>query len=206
MHLIQAGAEHCFSELKFLQFKINSNNLNVLEGLARICKSVKTLECYIIGNLSNNVSGIVKLIEAQKNLNDIRFIDVRDDQFHKTLEESLIKHADTVQCLQISWIPITKILPYLVNLISLDINLTYMSSDNLKLLNWSHLKNAPLPCLKILKAQWVPSKILASLIENTKGQLAEISIIYAYAHDSQRIIQSIYQNCPNLIYCISDFV
>ena len=56
MQLIQTGAEHCFSELKFQI----CNNHCVVEGLARICKSLKTLECH---TGSSNLSG---LIEAQK--------------------------------------------------------------------------------------------------------------------------------------------
>src|SRR5437667_304048 len=143
-------------------------------------------------------SGIIKLIEAQKNLNDVKSIHKISEASHKALEESLIKHADTVKYLQICLRPTTKVLSCLVNLISLDLDLGYTSTSCD--LYWSHLENAHLPFLKILKASWVPSKCLASLIEHTKGQLSEISINYAYSHNSQKIIQSIYQNCPNLKY------
>ena len=204
MHHIP-GAEHCFSELKFLQCDINDINDNDLERLARISKSIETLELINIKGITGNSphkcnSGIIRLIEAQKNLNDVKFTHEIGEATHKALEESLIKHADTVKYLQICLRPTTKVLSCLVNLISLDLNLDYTSESHD--LNRSHLEieNAYLPVLKILKASWVPSKSLASLIEHTKGQLAEISIIRTYPHNSQRIIQSIYQNCPNLRY------
>ena len=56
--------------------------------------------------------------------------------------------------------------------------------------------------MKFLKALRVPSKILANLIENTKGHLSEISIIHYYGVDvdNERLIKAIYQNCPNLKY------
>ncbi|RIA86604.1 hypothetical protein C1645_779297, partial [Glomus cerebriforme] len=65
IHLIP-GAENCLSELKFLQCDANIKQ-HILKGLVRISKSIKKLE---FDNLqSNNNSGLVKLIEAQKNLN-----------------------------------------------------------------------------------------------------------------------------------------
>src|SRR6266496_4684492 len=59
-----------------------------------------------------------------------------------------------------------------------------------------------LPFLQILEAKNVPVKALASLIENTNGNLVEIVIdhIFHNMFDNKRIIQSIYQNCPNLKY------
>src|SRR5204863_3398579 len=62
-------------------------------------------------------------------------------------------------------------------------------------------ENLSLPVLKILKAQLVPSKILANLIEHTKGYLTEISIHLQYDADNNRLIQAIYQNsAENLKY------
>ena len=67
----------------------------------------------------------------------------------------------------------------------------------------NYLENLSLPILKILKAQRVPSEILANLIKNTKGHLSEISIPYNGIDDfdnKRLLIQAIYQNCPNLRY------
>src|SRR5205823_11086064 len=56
--------------------------------------------------------------------------------------------------------------------------------------------------LQILKAKSVPINVLASLIENTNGSLIEITIdcIHHDEINNKRIIQAIYQNCPNLKY------
>ena len=55
--------------------------------------------------------------------------------------------------------------------------------------------------LKILKANFVPSKFLARLIENTKGHLTEINIYLQHVTDNKMLIQTIYQNCSeNLKY------
>ncbi len=115
----------------------------------------------------------------------------------KPLEKSLIKHADTIQYLRIGWKPNTRFLSYLVNLVSLEINSPRYSLNEL-----NHLENISLPNLKFLTTRQVPSKVLANLIENTKGHLSEISIIY-YGISNERLerpIQAIYQNCPNLRY------
>src|SRR5436190_5926003 len=66
-----SGAECCFSELKFLQIKIFGRNYkNILEGFARISKSIKKMSFNIT---LTNISGIIKIIEVQKNLNDVQF-------------------------------------------------------------------------------------------------------------------------------------
>src|SRR5581483_4017309 len=54
--------------------------------------------------------------------------------------------------------------------------------------------------LRTYRAQ---SKILTNLIENTKGNLSEISLLSYTDDDSifiERLIQAIYQNCPSLRY------
>uniref|UniRef100_U9U7T5 Uncharacterized protein n=1 Tax=Rhizophagus irregularis (strain DAOM 181602 / DAOM 197198 / MUCL 43194) TaxID=747089 RepID=U9U7T5_RHIID len=60
-HLIP-GAEHCFSEIKFLKCdgRVNDNNLALL---TKVCKSIKELQIYIHKSVNNY--GISKLIENQ---------------------------------------------------------------------------------------------------------------------------------------------
>ncbi|PKK63516.1 hypothetical protein RhiirC2_758170, partial [Rhizophagus irregularis] len=90
-------------------------------------------------------SGIVKLIEAQKNLNEVYFVcftNKRNESYRKTLEETLIKNADTIKYLRIGWNPTTKILSHLVNLISLDISVSLSIVKN-----WSNLERVSLPFL-----------------------------------------------------------
>src|SRR5436853_7499433 len=89
IHLIH-GAELCFSELKFLRCYTDHSNEDILIGLSKTNKSIENLEFHI--DRHDNNSGIVKLIEVQKNLYNIQFIhhtqkeDGGDNSFHKSLE------------------------------------------------------------------------------------------------------------------------
>jgi hypothetical protein len=191
------GVESCFSELESFHCNDTTDN-NVLMGLAGICKSIKKL-AFDNWFYYTDSSGIIKLIDVQKKLNDVSFAypmqTERNDLFNKTLEKSLIKHVDTIQYLRLDWKPNTKILSHLVNLLSLEINIYhFINSDEA-----NHLENLSLPNLKILRTQRVPSKILINLIENTIGNLFEISVL-CDGSNNERLLQAIYQNCPNLRY------
>ncbi|GBB83169.1 hypothetical protein RclHR1_00010051 [Rhizophagus clarus] len=200
IHLIP-GAEYCFSELESFQCCADIDQ-NILKGMFSICKSIKEIT---FENIYSGIdgSGIIKLIEVQKNLKNISFIAINDrlnntyindENFCKSLEKSLIKHTDTVKFLRISWMPVTRILSCLVNLISLDID--YSLSN---MIYWSKFENGMLPYLKILKVNRVPSNFLENLIKNTTRNISEIRIRFN-GNDSKRFFQIIYQNCPNLRY------
>ncbi|PKC64393.1 hypothetical protein RhiirA1_462478 [Rhizophagus irregularis] len=189
------GTKLCFSELE--SFCCNSTTINniLAKELAILNTSFKKLIFDIL--YYNHNPGIIKLIEDQKNLKEVKLIYkcllINNESIIRPLEESLIKCADTIQYLRIDWKPVTKLFSYLVNLLSLEINAFGHK-------NWNHFEKISLPLLKYLKAQFFSSNILASLIENTKGNLIEISIIYDRSDDEGRLIQAIYQNCPNLNY------
>ncbi|PKB96070.1 hypothetical protein RhiirA5_435516 [Rhizophagus irregularis] len=194
-----SGTEHCFSELESFCYTGNSDQ-SILEGLARICKSIKKLVFDIIRYPTDN-SGFIKLIEVQKNLNDVCIFHIYDgddpnNSFYKTLEEILIKHANTLKYLRIDWKPITRFLSYLVNLLSLEIRIPHLVYYN----EPDNLKNLSFPILRILKVRQIPSKIITNLIESTKGNLVKIKIKYCDSDNIKRLIQAIYQNCPNLEY------
>ncbi|CAB5216251.1 unnamed protein product [Rhizophagus irregularis] len=53
--------------------------------------------------------------------------------------------------------------------------------------------------IKLIETHRAPSKSLVNLIESTKGHLTVIDITYN-GIDNERLIQAIYQNCPNLRY------
>jgi hypothetical protein len=193
IHLI-SGVKYCFSELEFLSCSTNIHD-NVLIGLLELIKSIKELELFI--GKDNYNCGIVKLIENSKKLLNIYFItNSVNEPFRKALENSLIGHANTIQYFKINRKPITNILSSLVNLKILELYGSVLD------LPWSCLEKLSLPYLQILKTRYVPIKSLASLIENTNGYLTEIKIddTVQYEIDNKRIIQSIYQNCPNLQY------
>ncbi|GBB83140.1 hypothetical protein RclHR1_00010022 [Rhizophagus clarus] len=195
IHLIP-GANRCFSDLQFLRCHTIIND-NILTGLTEICESIKELELFI--GWSENNYGIIKLIENQKKLFDIRltyYYSRANESFFKILEISLIKHSNNVQYFKLTKQPITDILSSFVNLKRLELH------DGFHYMPWNCLMNISLPFLQVLKATGIPVKALTSLIENTNGHLNEINIEDAVYDDinNKIFIQAIYKNCPNLKY------
>ncbi|PKY56026.1 hypothetical protein RhiirA4_475990 [Rhizophagus irregularis] len=184
------GSENCFSELE--QFHCDNNiDSDILEKLATVNTSLEklTFECDSTIN-----QGIIKFVKVQTNLKEIILTSTKGSEIYcQTLEELLIKCADTVQHLKINWNPVTKFLSYLVNLVSLEI------IDCFFKINENHLEKVSLPHLKFLKAHSISSNILTNIIENTKGHLIEITILHQ-TEDDGKLIQKIYQNCPKLNY------
>ncbi|PKC03991.1 hypothetical protein RhiirA5_422916 [Rhizophagus irregularis] len=185
------------SKIKFLSFNTSIND-HILIGLINICKSIKELELII--DLENNNYNIIKLIDSQKKLLNVHFLTnytKSDESFCKILENSLIKHSNTLQYFKLAKQPTTKILSSLINLKILELDDAY---GNFKNTLW--LENLSLPYLQILRASRVPVKALSNIIENTSGNLIEIKIDYI-SHDeinNKKIIQVIHQNCPKLEY------
>ncbi|RIA92241.1 hypothetical protein C1645_820926 [Glomus cerebriforme] len=197
IHLIP-GAEQCFSDLQFLCCKTGTNE-KVLVGLTKICKSIKELELSI--GVFNNNYGIVKLIENQKRLYNIRFMtrdQYTDETFCINLENSLIKHANTIEYFKITRPLNTNILSSFINLKRLEL----VGKFKFRNITWNCLNNLFLPYLQSLKASFVPIDDLTNLIENTSGNLIEIKIDRTSHNEinNKRIIQIIYQNCPKLKY------
>ncbi|CAG8582232.1 14951_t:CDS:2 [Rhizophagus irregularis] len=189
------GAEQCFSEIKFLRCigKVKDNTLSML---TRTCKSIKELKFYTYGNDYN--CGIAKLIENQKGLFSVNFLNDFYDggSSRKIIENSLIKHADTIQYFSICEQPETKVLTSLVNLRILEL----ISANPYIELRWDNIKDLTLPSLHTLIASSIPINCLINLIERSGRKLTKIY----YHHnrsviDNKEIIQAIYQNCPNLI-------
>jgi hypothetical protein len=119
-----------------------------------------------------------------------------DESFCGILENSLVKHANSIRHFKMINQPITKFISSFVNLNRLELNDT---SGSVK---WNCLENLSLPLLRVLKARRVPIEVLTSLIKNTNGHLKEIKIDHINHNEinNKCIIQDIYQNCPNLKY------
>ncbi|PKK73883.1 hypothetical protein RhiirC2_775475 [Rhizophagus irregularis] len=195
MSIIRNEILNCFSELEF--FNYNNMNQNILKELAKVSKSIKKL---IIHLIDDDISGIVRLIEAQKNLSEVHIFCYPGLNYEslKTVEKSLIKNATSIQNLTMGWKPIiTKFLLYFVNLKSL------VMKDNI-MENYPDWCQMSLPVLKALRTYYIPANFLVRLIESTSGHLTTISIfcevILYKGADTGRLIQAIYQNCPNLRY------
>ncbi|RGB28725.1 hypothetical protein C1646_767488 [Rhizophagus diaphanus] len=160
----------CLSEIEFLSCNANVND-DIMAGLADICKSIKKLEFFI----NDDNYGIIRLIEAQQNLFnlDLKSHYLYDNDVIRNLENSLIKHANTIQYLRISKGKLYKrVLASFINLKVLELDCGFN--------NWECLGNLSLPYLQILRARNVSIKGLISLIENTKGYLIEIKIDNTY--------------------------
>ena len=71
--------------------------------------------------------------------------------------------------------------------------------DGWNLLKVDCLENLSLPFLQILNAKGIPTQVLPSLIENTKGRLT-VDFVFHDEDVNKRILQAIYKNCPNLKY------
>ncbi|GBB94113.1 hypothetical protein RclHR1_22950001 [Rhizophagus clarus] len=188
--------EHCFSDLQYFYCDCNIN-INILKGLTIMSTSIEKLELKIEYKSATDPSRIIELIEAQKNLKEVNLTCkgtvINDDPYHKAIEESLIKCADTIQYLRINWEPITKFLSHLVNLVSLDLRYLFYND-----INWDY--TISLPHLKFLYVKHISSGVLANIIENTNGYLSEIILDYYHGDDGGRHIRAIYQHCSNLNY------
>jgi hypothetical protein len=196
LHLI-SGAERCFSELRSLRCNTGVSD-KILTGLTGMCKSINELQLSI-GEDKNSYE-IIKLIENSEKLSNINLTNSHskiDKPFCKVLENSLIKHVNSIQYFTISKLPVTNILlsPF-VNLKCLELN------DSNHNMSWNSLENLSLPLLQILKAKYVPIDALEKIIKNANKSLIEININDEYhdVNNNKKIIQAIYRNCSNLKY------
>ncbi|EXX65104.1 uncharacterized protein OCT59_029429 [Rhizophagus irregularis] len=192
------GAKYSFSELEFFSSNTNISD-NVIIGLPEIFKSIKRLELVI--EMKNNSYEFVKLIDNIDKLYHIRlyskhYAEYDNDSFRKALENSLIKHANTIQYFKTTRPPVTNILSSFVNLKILKVK--GFSND----LSWDCLETLSLSFLQVLKTDCIPIEKVSALIENTGGKLIEVSINGGY-HDennNKRLIQSIYNKCKKIQY------
>ncbi|GBB99247.1 hypothetical protein RclHR1_03460016 [Rhizophagus clarus] len=136
LHLIP-GAESCLLRLEYLQCSTLTED-DVLVGLAEISESIEELNLNIYGlqdnyyNVNNN--GIIKLIQCQKKLNNVRFyyagtnypyMEINSNSFYKDLENSLIKHASNIQYFSTNKKPYPNFLSYFKNLKYLEMSDDY---------------------------------------------------------------------------------
>ncbi|GBC00710.1 hypothetical protein RclHR1_03950006 [Rhizophagus clarus] len=210
IHLIP-GAEYCFSEIEFLSCNANIGD-NILEGLMKICNSIKELEIAISGYKDS--FEVVRLIETQKKLYNVHLLKEdlsytierlilltqgtslffnnsfkKENSVFKCIENSLIKHAETIQYFRINRLPFDKLSSF-INLKVLEVESSCANLDNLFL-----------PSLQILRInKFVQAGSLISIIENTNGNLIEIidETVVRNEIENKRTIYAIYQNCPKL--------
>ncbi|UZO06802.1 uncharacterized protein OCT59_027110 [Rhizophagus irregularis] len=207
--------KQCFSNLKFFYF-CNNIDQNILKELATISKSIKIFNCDVMGC---NISGIIRLIEDQKNLDSVRISKCYQyETCWQSIEEVLIKKAITIQNLYLSYnwnfYVDLKFFSHFVNLKSLEIIESFgPPNSNSTILNLNQSEKISLPALKILKTKEVSFMMLTRLIVSANVQLTVINIhfddVFYEVDDVRRLFQTIYQNCPNIKYLslpIKDYV
>ncbi|PKK61188.1 hypothetical protein RhiirC2_792184 [Rhizophagus irregularis] len=206
--------KQCFLNLKFFYF-CNDIDQSILKELATISKSIKIFNCDVIGC---NISGTIRLIEVQKNLDSVRISGCRIYETWQSIEEVLIKKAITIQnlylCYDWNFDVDLKFLSHFVNLKSLEIIESFgPPNPNNTILNLNQSEKMSLPALKILKTNQVSFMMLTRLIESANVQLTVIDIhfndIYCEFEDVRRFFQAMCQNCPNIKYLsfpIKDYV
>ncbi|PKC63897.1 hypothetical protein RhiirA1_537448 [Rhizophagus irregularis] len=189
------GAEICFSKIEFLKFNSIGND-KFLSILTKVCKSIKVLKLNIYGPDYND--RIVKLIENQKKLFDISFLDI-DKPSCKIIENSLIKHANTIQYISTCEQFESKVFRSFVNLKILELNGNKTNKE------WYNIRNLFLPSLQALNAIDIPIDWFANLIESSGKKLTKISYYNSDKNANNEVynrilIQAIYNNCPNIMY------
>ncbi|RGB26758.1 hypothetical protein C1646_820215 [Rhizophagus diaphanus] len=121
-----------------------------------------------------------------------------NDGIYRILENSLAKHASTIKYIKLTKPPITRFLSFFVNLKKLEL----VDETETHTMKWDCLQNFSLPHLQIIEVSNIPINVLISLIENASESLIEIKTdcVSHDVIDNRRIIQIIYNKCPNLKY------
>ncbi|PKK68111.1 hypothetical protein RhiirC2_782688 [Rhizophagus irregularis] len=198
------GASTCFSKLYELRIDTDFVKSDALYEMAHICKSLTTLYIYGISDCSQILSGLIYLIDAQRNLEKICFNIEGDEKTREELSNALVRNNNMISNLCLSSVKniIPSSLISLVNLKKLTIYnwenyeveikefqeyLAISEFQNLRYLNISNLS-----CFKEISL----------LIEKTKGGVLEISVETANkaAKNTGMLIKAIAENCPNIDY------
>ncbi|RIA83434.1 hypothetical protein C1645_786335, partial [Glomus cerebriforme] len=205
------GALTCFSQLHSLHIDVNIVSSNDLNEMARICKSLNKLA---ISNFSQDLPGLISLIDAQSNLESVSlYPDIKGTC--EELSKALARKGTTINDLHLG--PIGAIPPsFLTSLIKLK-NITIYDSDNIRdeIKDFQHhLAISEFPDLQTITIVGLSCfKELAILIEKTNGNISYISI-YTYnrsAENTGMLIKAIANKCPKIkclpIYLVSnDFI
>ncbi|PKC01045.1 hypothetical protein RhiirA5_427320 [Rhizophagus irregularis] len=166
-----------FKEIRNDILNLKRGNDKFLLILKKVCKSIKELKLNIYGPDYND--GIVKLIENQKNLFNISFLDI-DKSSYKIIENLLIKYVNIIQYISTCERFKSKVFMSFVNLKILELK---GNNTNKK---WYNIRN-----------------FIFTFFTNFK--LTEISY-YNSDNDANTavyngiLIRAVYHNCPNIIY------
>ncbi|RGB37211.1 hypothetical protein C1646_757162 [Rhizophagus diaphanus] len=193
------GASTFFYNVKKLSITINCILPNTLHEMAKFCIYLNEL---IIHNCSQYNSGLISLIDSQKNL---KIVSIYPDNKAGTCEELgkvLERKGNTINDLSLYSINIIPLISLvnLKNLLIYNFELYDINSIEIKRFR-QYLENSKFSNLQILDVYGLSCfKELATLIKNTEENLLEISIITKYVNTKnlEIFINSIANNCPKV--------
>ncbi|CAB4411726.1 unnamed protein product [Rhizophagus irregularis] len=205
------GAKNCLKSLCELKCDSSIDPL-YFYGLARICQYIQRL--IIVNIVPKSNSGIVKLIEVQKNLKYFEWTDdfdvdyYTDNPYKETFLE-LEKKAGFLNHLKLFFLYIDGfdykimqgLLPKLHNIKTLNFNeFSYINKSILKTLVYNDIE--------ILNIDYFTICETSIIIENSGGHLKEVSLKPYdfileddnFSDESLIFIRTIYENCPLIEY------
>ncbi|GBC06584.1 hypothetical protein RclHR1_06940001 [Rhizophagus clarus] len=199
------GALTCFSQLYSLDIGIDYINPDNLYDMAQICKDLNELFVY---NISQDILGLIYLIDVQKNLKNVSFDFKTKKKMCKELSITLARKGGTINNLTLYnsiGVISHSFLTSLINLkdLTIDHDNDCASYEEVKEFQ-KHLANSKFSDLQSLEiaADLLCFKELAMLVEKTKGNLSSI-FIYTFSKSSENtgmFLKTISNHCPKIEY------
>ncbi|GBC08391.1 hypothetical protein RclHR1_08080005 [Rhizophagus clarus] len=201
-----SGSFTCFSNLNFLTIDLRFINSVSLSGMAQICQNIEDLNLWYC---DGDISGLPKLIDAQRNLNSL-FIYFKDVQKQCTQLSSAIKRKAAKLTKLIIKPSIASISPKFLSSLK---NLKYLELNNdndyefynegKEMQEWKKcLSTVTFPDLQYLKIAYLPYYIDYKLIEKSYGSLLEIDICRRYEYQNSvyncELIKAIAKYCQRI--------
>jgi hypothetical protein len=193
------GASACFSQLNSLDIDVNFVNSDALYKMAQICRNLNRLT---INNCSQDLPGLISLIDVQKNLKNLLLYPTNKKGTCEKLSKALARKYNTIKNLTLG--PVGSIEPsFLTSLTNLK-SITIYEGDEIRkeIKDFQHyLAISEFPDLQVITIVGLSCfKELAQLIEKTRGNISEISL-YTFnksAENTGMLIKAIANNCPKI--------
>jgi hypothetical protein len=196
------GAQTCFSQLYKLGIDLYYANSNNLYEMSQICKNLSEIFVY---NYSQDIPGLISLIDAQKNLKSVSLHGHIKKGTCEEISNALAKKGSTINYLSLCGsvgIISHSFLTSLINLKSLIIHYNFNKSYEAIKKFQEYLENSNFPDLQFLYICNDLScfKELAVLIEKTRGNILDVSVNISnrYARNTGILLKAISNNCPKI--------
>ncbi|RGB34294.1 hypothetical protein C1646_760707 [Rhizophagus diaphanus] len=197
LHLSQfPGALTCFSRLIYLDVDAKFVNSIALHEMAQLCKDIEKI---IIRNAAQDNSGLIELIDVQRNLKSVSILSKNMKAISEALNKALTGKANTI--IEFILSPVNCIPPSIIkSLINLK-KLSFHNCDEFEdFKEYSKILEF-LPNLWYFHVKDIPFfKDLAKLIENSKGNIEIFSFYTGFCHNENTglLIKAISRNCPKI--------